>query len=119
MTSSKDSQHRFAKALDRLEGDVELLRDMAAMTTPKMPALLGDADECMGRLDCAGAVRALHQLKGMISTFDSDHVPLKIQELLDVGRQGDLATMRERLQTHRVAIDELIRAIRAFAENTA
>ena len=83
-------QERFRDALVRLDGDIDLLCDMAALTAPDCPAVMKKVEGFLEQRDCDGAARSLHKLKGMLSTFDDGEVIGQIQELLDFARRGNL-----------------------------
>ena len=83
-------QSRFGPALKRLDGDVELLCEMAAITAPDCAAVIARVSQAMSESDAEEAARALHKLKGMLSTFDTDGAVLEIQDILDQTRRGRL-----------------------------
>lgn len=86
---------RFNAAIERLDGDVDLLRQMAALTASDLPHVVQSCDEAIADGDQVRAATRLHKLKGMLSQFDSGNVTLKIQRVLDMVRQGDQVGMRQ------------------------
>jgi len=74
---------RFRPALERLDGEVSLLCEMAAITAEDLPEVKEATETALEEGDCEQAASGLHKLKGMLSTFDADGVVLDIQEVLD------------------------------------
>ncbi|NND96135.1 MAG: Hpt domain-containing protein [Pirellulaceae bacterium] len=98
---------RFGSALDRLDGDVGLLREMASITSEDLPEVRAATQRAIDDGDCEQAAAGLHKLKGMLSTFESDGVTLEIQEILDLARRGKIDEVQENYQQQKAAIDEL------------
>ena len=98
-----------------MAGDTGLLREMAVMTVPEFAPLVQQSSDCIAEEDLTGAVRALHKLKGMLSTFESDGVVLEIQEVIHAGRSGRCDLAASLWEHHRPAIDNLIDEIGTFA----
>ena len=112
MTQSKSSvPMRFSDALNRLDGDEELLVEMARITAPDFRPLVKDAGDAVAREDAAAAIAHLHKLKGMLSTFESDGIVLEIQDMLHAARGGNVGVARDLFQQHRDGILELVSAV--------
>ena len=92
-----------------------MLREMAVMTVPEFAPLVEQSSHCIAESDLDGAVRALHKLKGMLSTFESDGVVLEIQEVIQAGRSGRGDVTSSLWEHHRPAIRDLIDEIKTFA----
>lgn len=106
---------RFTEAVKRLDGDASLLREMALMTMPEFKTLTNHAHESALDGRCDQAVRDLHKLKGMLSTFESDGVVLEIQEVIQAGRNQNAKNMVTLLEQTMPAIEELIDAVENFS----
>ena len=111
MSNHHDLQERFAGALSRLDGDIRLLREMAAITSEDLPEVTSAVDQAMAQGDNDQAARSLHRLKGMLSTFDSEGVTLHIQETLQLARSGDTQEMRHHYRQHQQELEQLIQQI--------
>lgn len=115
MNEVANVKQRFAAAIERLDGDFDLLCQMAAITAPDCPSVVADAQSDIDEGNCENASRSLHKLKGMLSTFDSDGVVLEIQEMLQLARRERLAELSIALDQNRRAIDDLIMEIRELS----
>ena len=114
--SSQQVPTRFSEALDRLGGDVSLLREMALITSEDLPEVIANAQSAIESEDCERAASSLHKLKGMLSTFECDGVVLEIQEMLDAARKQESAEMRRTFQTHRDSVEELVAEIKKLQQ---
>ncbi len=112
MSEQENDQARFSAALKRLDGDWDLLCEMAAITAPDCPDVIRQIECDLGEGICDSAARNLHKLKGMLSTFDCDGAVLEIQELIDLARRAQLDDLRKGFQVSRKPIDELVEEIR-------
>lgn len=106
---------RFNEAVQRLDGDAGLLREMAYMTLPDFPILIENAAEATAAGDCEASVRVLHKLKGMLSTFESEGIVMEIQEMITAARANKPDLLASLFAKHRPAVEELVEAIRHFA----
>lgn len=114
--ASNRAPARFKDAVARLDGDVSLLQEMAAMTAPEFDGLIEQAKTAVEEGQCDDAVRILHKLKGMLSTFESDGIVMEIQEVIHAARTGKTESMQSHLSQHLGGIDALVRDIRQFAK---
>lgn len=106
---------RFAPALDRLDGDISLLREMASITSEDLPEVRVAVKKAIADGDCERSAANLHKLKGMLSTFESEGVTLEIQEMLDLARKGKVSNVQEAFKQYESAIDELARQVSNLA----
>ena len=91
------------RALRALEGNEELLKDLASMFVEDAPVLLGHVKAALTDNDSMQARTALHSLKGLVSTFYATSGVEIAQRLensaaegnLDVFRNGDLQRLEE------------------------
>lgn len=109
---------RFQDAVVRLDGDAALLRQMAAMTSPDFAGLIADSESAIRDNDGEAAVRSLHKLKGMLSTFESDGVVLEIQEMIAAARKGNVTSAGEHFRRHRGQIEELVDVVTQFSQSS-
>lgn len=102
---------RFAEAVARLDGDVELLREMAAITIEDFPAVQAGLEEAIARGDCDRAACSFHHMKGMLSTFESAGVTIDLQTMLDLASQGELDEARSLYRKKQPEIAQLVKQI--------
>ncbi len=105
---------RFSPALERLDGNVELLREMAEITSEDLPGVRAEVASAVAAGDCDSARQGIHKLKGMLSTFESDGVTVEIQELLDLSRKRRAAELKTQYESQKAAIAELCDQIAAL-----
>lgn len=117
MNSVHTVPDRFAEALRRLNGDVELLRDMAEIISADLPTVKSQTDDVVAKGDCRASEANLHKLKGMLSTFESDGVVLDIQDTLALARQSQVQPMQETYLQACDRIDHLIQEIMSLASH--
>jgi two-component system sensor histidine kinase/response regulator len=79
------------EALDRLGGDRELFRDLAATFLDQLPRWMGAIREGVGRGDAGQLKAAAHPLKGSLGTFGAKAAADAALRLEAMARAGDLA----------------------------
>jgi len=113
-TIPTDIPEHFRRGVERLDGDANLLRQMASLTGPLLRPLLADAVDAIDANDVPRAITYLHRLKGMLSTFDADGVTIDLQMIL-AGLRGETPVAEAgTLDDHRDAIESLIDDIVRF-----
>ena len=117
MSESNSVPPRFQAALDRLDGDLALLRQMASITTEDLPSTVQQIEQAIETQNAEQAAKSLHRLKGMLSTFETDGVMLGVQDLLDTARDGTAETLTTGFAKLRAEIDSLIQAIADLSED--
>ena len=81
----------LSKALDRVEGDLELLQEMADLFLEEYPHMLEEIDHAITAGDAQALQHAAHTLKGSVSNFAADKATEASFVLEKMGRQQDLA----------------------------
>lgn len=109
---------RFLPALERLDGEVSLLCEMAAITAEDLPEVKSATEAALESGDCEQSASGLHKLKGMLSTFESDGVVLDIQEALDAARRKQIDEARRCYRDHRQEVEELTQQIKQLAASS-
>jgi HPt (histidine-containing phosphotransfer) domain-containing protein len=87
--------------LERLDGDLELFRDLLGFYFRDVPTLLDEVRRAIAADDPAGVCHWAHRLKGLVCNFDARLVVQSAAELERMGLEGQLAlagTVFERLQ---------------------
>jgi CheY-like chemotaxis protein len=78
-------------ALARVEGDRELLKEIATFFIDDSPRLLLAIRELIAQRDSKGLELAAHTLKGTVSNFNAQAAFAAALQLENIGRSGDLA----------------------------
>ncbi|MEM1225510.1 MAG: hypothetical protein AAGJ40_07420 [Planctomycetota bacterium] len=89
---------------------------MAAMTAPDCPAVIDQIRESVLQGSVEHTAKALHKLKGMLSTFDSEGVVLEIQEMLDQARLGNLAEVGLAFEQHVHEINGMVSVVKGLSK---
>ena len=71
--------------LERLDGDLELFRDLLGFYFRDMPVLLGEIRSAVTREDAVALRRWAHRLKGLVSNFDARQATDSASELEKMG----------------------------------
>ena len=79
-----------AVALERLGGDEELLKEVAAIFLDEYPTLLTEIGAAIQAQNADKMERAAHSLKGSVSNFGSDAAWQAAYEMEKMGRANDL-----------------------------
>lgn len=116
VSNATELKKRFAAALERLDGDFELLCEMAQVTAPGLPVMISVTEQHLRNENCDDAAKSLHKLKGMLSTFDSDGVVIDIQEMLELARKQKLNELRKEFQSHLDAVSALTQEVTSLAD---
>jgi two-component system sensor histidine kinase/response regulator len=78
------------EALDRVGGDVVLLRELVGVFLADCPRLWHDIEDALSRGDARNLSRAAHTLKGAVATFGAKSVRSAAEQLERLGDTGDL-----------------------------
>jgi PAS domain S-box-containing protein len=100
--------------LARVEGDQELLREIADLFLGEAPELLRAIRESLERRDAASLERSAHALKGSVGNFGAKsafEIALKLETM---GRSGDLSGAPETLTELEAKISRLENALAAL-----
>ena len=96
-----------AVALERLGGDEELLKEVAALFLDEYPTIVTEIGAAIQAQNAQQVERAAHSLKGSVSNFGSDAALEAAYELEKMGRANDL-TNAEPAYAHLVRVMEAI-----------
>lgn len=103
-----------ATALERVEGDEDLLRELALMLLESMPAMMEELRAACARADAEALERTAHTLKGSVGTLAAQRVWDTAQCLENSGRDGQLADSGALLAALEVEVGRLEEALRAL-----
>ena len=80
---------RFATAIDRVAGDLDLLVSIAAIVTEDVPAVFARFKDQLATGMLTEMTATGHQLKGMLSTFETCGPVVLLQEVISCARKGN------------------------------
>lgn len=106
-------------ALDRVEGDADLLREMAAVFLENCEAMLDDLRQAAASRDPRSVERAAHALKGCLANLAADeawHLAARVEGL---GREKDLDRAAGACSQLEQAVERLRPAMDALVEPVA
>ncbi len=106
-------------ALARLEGDEELLAEIAGLFLEDCPGLVGAMQDALARADSKGLERAAHTLKGSLGNFAAAPVVAAVARLEALARQGDLAQASEVCRGLEEEIERVKRALAVLHRKVA
>lgn len=105
-------------AVKHLEGDVELLKEIAQVFLDQSPALLSVMRDASQSGDSKSLERAAHTIKGSVSNFAARRAFEAAQWLETIGRAGDLTDANEAFNTLEEEIDRLKPALVALGRES-
>ena len=116
--SRRDSPARAA-ALRAVDGDCDLLKDIADAFLIECPMLIAEIERSIAAVDSSGLRRAAHTLKGSIGTFGASVAVARVIELEEAGRVGDLGGVGQSLAGLKREVESLMPSIRGILESGA
>lgn len=102
-----------AGALEMLDGDRPLLRELLTLFIAAAPALVDDARRASVRGDAVTLARAAHRLRGNAGQVGGQRVSALALTLEQAARTGDLAAAARALDALGPAVDTLCRRVTA------
>ena len=107
-----------AAVLARLDGDEELLAELAGLFIQGAPKLLSAVQQALEQRDAQGLERAAHALKGSVSNFAVPTAVNAAQTLETMGREGNLAAAQTAYAVLQEEIAGFVQVLQHF-ENEA
>jgi signal transduction histidine kinase/CheY-like chemotaxis protein len=104
-----------ATALARLEGDEDLLREIASLFLDSGPETMEIIEKCMMKGDLSGASRAAHSLKGAVGNFAAARARETALRLEAAAREGDASAAREAWAGLQTEMIQLLAALETVA----
>ena len=102
-------------ALKAVDGDSQLLADIARIFMSEAPRLLSDIEGAVARSDAALLRRAAHTIKGGLRLFGAETAYELACQIEVFGRAGHIEAAREPVETLKLAVDELQLNLSCFA----
>jgi HPt (histidine-containing phosphotransfer) domain-containing protein len=100
-----------AVLLERLDGDLELLREVVQIFAADAPRLLGELHDALDQGNADRVGRAAHTLKGSLALFGAHAATEAARELEMLGRTGNLANGKETAANLVCQLDALLSAL--------
>jgi HPt (histidine-containing phosphotransfer) domain-containing protein len=91
MNNQEAAVFNLAETLERVEGDVELLKEMIDLFLAEYPRMLAEIERAITEGDAQALQLAAHQLKGSVSNFAAYGATAASLALEKMGRQQDLS----------------------------
>ena len=110
-----EQKARFATAIDRVAGDIDLLVAIAAIVTEDVPAVLAKFKKQLASGKLSEVSVTGHQLKGMLSTFETGGPVILLQEVILSARQGNQQDAEDSFDRCAVGISSLIEEIKQLS----
>lgn len=108
----------YSAAIRHLEGDVDLLKEIAEMFLEESPALMDQMREAASRGDSKTLERAAHTIKGSVGNFAAKPAFEAAQRLEDIGREGKLDDVAEAYSILEREMEMLKPALAALGRDT-
>jgi CheY-like chemotaxis protein len=105
-------------ALNQMEGDVDLLKEIAEMFLEESPELLDRMRQATAQGDSNALERAAHTIKGSVGNFAAKSAFEAAQRLERIGRDGDLSEAAEAYQVLEREIERLKPALVALGRES-
>ena len=105
----------LAQAMDRVGGDQDLLREIAALFLEDGPRMMGEVEQACRNGDATALASAAHGLKGCVATFGAKPAYEAALALETAGRNQDLSRAAEDLLRLEVAIGALTPELSSIA----
>ena len=102
-------------ALQSVDGDCELLVEMAGLFLQDSAMLLDDIGQAIQAGDAAGLHRSAHTLKGSVANFAAEEAYQTALQLEQIGKSGDLTAAPSRYAALVEAIHRVDAGLAEFA----
>jgi signal transduction histidine kinase/ligand-binding sensor domain-containing protein/DNA-binding response OmpR family regulator len=117
--AASTSAHPLDVALQRLEGDKEVLAEIVSLFLADTPQLFEEAREALSLGDAASLAQAAHKLKGSVAYFDAGPAAAAASKLEVLGKSGDLRGGAALIGVLDEEIKYLMTALSSFTQRDA
>jgi HPt (histidine-containing phosphotransfer) domain-containing protein len=104
---------------ERVDGDLDLLRDLTRIFQEEFPAIMGRAEAAIQRGDAAGLAQSGHKIKGSLLQFSAPAGAAAAQGLEELGRSGRVAGAETLMHTLRHEVEVLMSSLNTMAGRIA
>jgi HPt (histidine-containing phosphotransfer) domain-containing protein len=105
----------LAAALQRVEGDVELLAELAEMFIEEHQSMSSEILESIEQGDSEAVTRSAHSLKGSVGNFNARGAFEAALAIETAGRSGDVETARQQYDVLQAELQRLVPALQKLA----
>lgn len=112
--ATPDCPFNKAELLERVGGDVELMREIVGLFLEEGPMRMTEIREAIDHEDAPALTKAAHTLKGAVSVFGAGRSREAALRLEQLGRTGDLVQVEEGFRNLESAMTELLPALEAL-----
>jgi two-component system sensor histidine kinase/response regulator len=109
----------FDAALEALDGDRDLLRELLQVFLAEAPRQLAQIRQAVDQRDAPILARSAHTLKGSLGHFQADDAAEQAHRLELAGKQGAFAGTADALNALSAELERLMPTMRAFVAATA
>lgn len=106
------------KVLAHLEGNTELLAELAALFVKECPKLMAGIHEAVARRDGNALQRAAHQMRGSIGIFRNAAAGHAAERLETMGRENDFVRAADEIRVLGEQVELLIPELEAIANGS-
>jgi CheY-like chemotaxis protein len=118
LTESADEIFDEATAIERVQGDVELLKELVDIFFKEYSHLMPEIRAAIAANDAAGVRRAAHTLKGALGVFGSQAAAEAALRIETIGREGNLSQANELCAALDDAVSRLRPALNKYLRPT-
>jgi HPt (histidine-containing phosphotransfer) domain-containing protein len=104
---------------NRVDGDLDLLRELVELFTEEAPRMLARIEEAIEHGSASDLEKASHKIKGSVLQFSAHAATAIALELEENARLGSIAGAEELLKKLRHEIDRLQQTLRAMVRGAA
>jgi len=115
MDSENNPVFDIAIALAHVDGDRELLSELAVMFLEDYPRSIEEAQTSILNRDPACLERVAHTLKGRLAFFGIHKARSQVEELEIMGREKNLAGAWKTLEEIKIAMEEVLLAFQSMS----
>jgi CheY-like chemotaxis protein len=101
----------LAAALDLVDGDIELLREMTVVFIEEVPRLMSGIEDALASEDVRSLERAAHALKGTVGSFAANRAYEVARRVEEAAREGRDEEARNSVAALREEMERLIPAL--------
>ena len=104
---------------ERVDGDVELLRDLMRIFRVEFPGMIGGAEAAFRQGDAAGLAKSGHKLKGSLLQFSGRAGAAAAQQLEELGKTGRVTGAEPLIHTLKQEVELLMKSLNTMVGRMA
>jgi HPt (histidine-containing phosphotransfer) domain-containing protein len=119
MSNHEPEAFNLTEALERVEGDMDLLKEMVDLFLEEYPRMIVEIEHALTTSNAQALQNAAHTLKGAVSNFSAYRATEASLTLEKMGRQQNLADTATAFSTLKHELRLLSSALEALKEKEA